>query len=143
MKTAFIINPWWNDHRCYMYHLIPSWLRDSDSLSGINTDKQIKDIVIIQLILLKCSQVNREELTLTVIHIIGLKCQNCHISLKLIMFNLLEIKDFFSIHVQSNQQTITVSQCYQNSVRKFKIHLKFFLFWFEEKRKTTQNFYSK
>lgn len=143
MKTAFIINPWWNDHRCYMYHLIPSWLRDSDSLSGINTDKQIKDIVIIQLILLKCSQVNREELTLTVIHIIGLKCQNCHINLKLIMFNLLEIKDFFSIHVQSNQQTITVSQCYQNSVRKFKIHLEFFLFWFEEKRKTTQNFYSK
>lgn len=42
------------------------------------------------------------------------------------MFNLLEIKDFFSIHVQSNQQTITVSQCYQNSVRKFKIHLEFF-----------------
>lgn len=140
MKTALIR---WNDHRCYMYHLIPSWLRDSDFLSGINTDKQIKDIVIIQLILLKCSQVNREELTLTaVIHIIGLKCQNCHINLKLIMFNLLEIKDFFSIHVQSNQQTITVSQCYQNSVRKFKIHLEFFLFWFEEKRKTTQNFYS-
>lgn len=139
MKTALIINPWWS----YMYHLIPSWLRDSDFLSGINTDKQIKDIVIIQLILLKCSQVNREELTLTVIHIIGLKCQNCQINLKLIMFNLLEIKDFFSIHVQSNQQTITVSQCYQNSVRKFKIHLEFFLFWFEEKRKTTQNFYSK
>lgn len=37
------------------------------------------------------------------------------------MFNLLVIKDFFSIHVQSNQQTITVSQCYQNqnSVRIF------------------------